>query len=138
MQQLTYPVLKYTPRFLRGRLRNERDLLVVGERNLQEGCFKDCVLIDSDANRYRVASARQIRWTWNPWNLFPVYRTVWVDLELSDPQKMDLDSVKREVLELLLKKRWYTRAHYGRTEIEELINTAPSVPELIDRLSVFP
>lgn len=138
MRQLTYPVLQYTSRYLRGRIQRERDLLVVGERNLQEGCFENCTLVSSDGNRYRVLSARKLRWTCNPWNIFPRYRTVWVDLDLSEPEKVDLDTIKREVLDLLVKKRWYARAHYSRTDIEDLVNSATSLPDLITRLTVFP
>lgn len=138
MLELNYPVLKLTNRFVRGSISSPRELLVVGEINFEHGCFDDATLIDATGCMYRVISAKKSKWTWNPWNVFKGYRTIWVNLELSDPEKHDLDHIRDVLLTfLLLHPKWYKR--FGETEqgLRKKLSDARTVKQLINSISIY-
>lgn len=138
MLELNYPVLKLTKDFIRGSISSPKDLLVVGEINFEQGCFDDAILIDASGCVYRVVSAKKNKWTWNPWNLFKGYRTIWVSLELSDQEKHNLDHIREELLSLILRHpKWYKRFGESEQSLREKFSNARTIKELIDSVSLY-
>ena len=139
MQELIYPVLQYTDKYIIGSIQKPKNLLVVGAKNIEEGCFHNAIIIDSSGAKYRVLSANIARLTWDPWNVFFRYRTVWVELELSDKECLSLDEIKKEIFDLLKKnKKWYKR--YGETEkiLYKKFEDIKTIKELINKISIYP
>ncbi|MEK8015521.1 MAG: hypothetical protein VSS75_001550 [Candidatus Parabeggiatoa sp.] len=138
MQKLSYPVLKYTPRFIRGGISSPKELLVVGEKNFEQGCFDDAIIIDSSGYKYRVLSAKKDKLTWDPCNLFKEYRSIWVSLELSSPSKRNLDIHRKELLNfLLLHPKWYERYDETEQSLRKELFEARTMKELINTISIY-
>lgn len=139
MLELNYPVLKYTPKFIRGSIQTEKDLLIVGEKNLDEGCFRNAVIIDSCGFKFDVLSAKKRRLTLNPFNVFYEYRTVWVDIDIAFSKKMNIEEIKNEILEVLLSNpSWYRK--YGETErdLRLKFDKLDNIKEVIEKISIYP
>lgn len=137
--RMHYPVLQYTPTYITGGIQTPKELLVVGERNWLQGCLENAVIIDSSGHKYHVLSSTRKRWTWNPWNVFPGYRTIWVEIELSEPEKLNLDSVRQELLDhLLAHPKWYRHYHENEESLRMKFNEARTMRELINSISVYP
>ncbi|MDO6583426.1 hypothetical protein Q4491_18975 [Photobacterium sp. 2_MG-2023] len=96
MSELKIPVLVYTPRYLMGGISDEKQLHIVSEKKLAEGCFDHGVVIDSCGARYRIISAKKKEVYsltflhaikaiigWDSWGSKPV----WAELELSYTKK---------------------------------------------------
>lgn len=139
MPKLNYPVLLLTPKYVIGGISSPKKLLVVGEINFEQGCFEDATIIDASGYEYRVLSAKKIKWTWNPWNLFKVYRSIWVNLELSEPEKHNLDHIREKLLNVLLvHPKWYTRYSETEQSLRKKLFDVRTVKELIDSISIYP
>jgi hypothetical protein len=139
MSELSYPVLKITPKFIRGGIPSKEKLRIVGERNFDAGCFDNTYLIDSSGYKYRVLSAKRARLTFNPLNIFREYRTIWVDLELSAPGKLNIDQIREEILSiLLLHPNWYQNYNETEQSLREKFSEARTVKELVNKISIYP
>lgn len=139
VDELQYPVVVITPNYILGSIENAKQLTTVGQINLERGCFDGAVIVDSAGNRYVINGARMVRPTFNPWNVFKKYRTVIVELGLSNPQQMSLDQLRADVVELILKHpKWHR--HYGETasDIERKFSHQNSIAELIRAISIYP
>ena len=138
MRELKFPVLKYTPKFIRGGIQTGRDLLVVGERNFEQGCFDAATIIDASGYKYQVLSATRKGLTWNPLNVFRAYRTILVDLELSNPDKLNADQVREEIFGVLFSHpKWYRRYFETEQSIRAKLDNAKTVTHLINSISVY-
>lgn len=136
---LRYPVLTICPRYIMGRTLTEKELLVVGEVNLKKGCFDGCILIDAEGRRFKILSASIRKKIFGLWSaIFPEYRTVWVDLELSEPERVSLEDVKKEVLGHLIPKKWYRSSDDTAETITAYVEQALSIEELINKIVLFP
>lgn len=139
MPGLNYPVLKITKKFIRGSISSPKELLVVGEKNFVHGCFDNACIIDASGCKYRVLSAEKGRRTCSLFNLFKKYRTIWVCVKLSEPEKYNVDRLREQVLGLLCSHPgWYK--HYGETEdsLRSKFSGARTVKELINSISIYP
>jgi hypothetical protein len=137
--EIKYPVVEWTPLFVRGSIQTPRQLLVVGERQLRRGCFADASIVDADGNKYRVLSARIRRRTFSLWNLFAEYRTVWVTLDLQFECRLSLGELRDEVVRLILKNPTWAQ-HHDETpdQIRKKLSEPTTLAALINRISVYP
>lgn len=138
LRQLKYPVLLYSPRYVLGRIDSEKELRVVGEKNFAEGCFENASIVDSGGFKSNVLDARIERWVRSIWSLFPQYRYVWVALELSEPKKIELNHLKKDLINLISKNNLYPKAQgIARSEIDKSIQSPSNFSELIRSIVVF-
>lgn len=148
MSELKFPVLIYTPHYLIGSILDEKKLHIVSEKKLAGGCFYNGVVIDSSGARYRIISAKKKEVPaltflnvikamigWSSWDSKPV----WAELELSFTKKLNLDAIKSEILELLLKnKNWYSKHDHTKHSISALFDDARTLEDLINKISIYP
>ncbi len=121
--EVKFPVIQQTPNFILGSIKDPSQLLTVGEQNLKKGCFKNCRIVDSCGNEFRVISARKSKTEklFRLWNLFPSYRLIKVDIELSESIKLDFDIFNAILKEAKIKvNRGIVVDEYLRTSINNV------------------
>ncbi|CAJ0563720.1 MULTISPECIES: hypothetical protein [Gammaproteobacteria] len=136
---IKFPVMQITPKFIMGSILNEGQLLTVGEQNLRKGCFNDCYIVDSDGNKFKVISAHisKRERVFRLLNIFPLYRIVKVDIELSDAKKTNLDDFKNEVVAKIKKNKWMKSSDESESEVFQYLYEAKSFEELICRVGIY-
>ena len=138
LRQLKYPVLLYSPRYVLGRIGSEKQLRVVGEKNFSDGCFEGVSIVDSSGFKFNVLDARVERWVRSIWSLFPQHRYVWVALDLSEPKRVELADLKKDLINLMSKNNLYPRAQgIARSDIDKSIQIPSDFSELIESILVF-
>lgn len=139
MLDIKFPIIKLNPRFIRGRIRNVKDLCVVGEINLEKGCFDSSRIIDSTGRLYRVVGVEKKRWTCNPMNVFKKYRTIWVSLDIELVSVMSLVEVQDSLIALFDENpSWYLQYFESDSEMKVFLKSFDSIDGLIGGISVFP
>ena len=137
--EVKFPVIQQTPNFILGSIKDPSQLLTVGEQNLKKGCFKNCRIVDSCGNEFRVISARKSKTEklFRLWNLFPSYRLIKVDIELSESIKLDFDIFKEQVLSTMKSKKWVRSLDETEEEILLYLNKVTSFEDFICRVGVY-
>lgn len=139
VNQIQFPAVLFTRDYIVGSIESARQLTTVGQARFEGGCFKNAVIADSAGNRYLVQDAQVRRPTLNPWNVFRKYRTVIVDLTLSDPEKIQFEQLRKEIIDLILNHpKWHRGYGESKSDIQKKFASQDSASELIRAVSVYP
>lgn len=140
-----FPCLLYTPRFIIGSIADEKQLTRAGKAQVERKCFDSGVIVDKTGKKFAIAKYRVSKsGPWNLYNYFPDrifddYKSVVVDMEISLLEKKNLDMLKEEISELVIKNKWYKSTMEGTKEaFMAHIDCARTVQELINKISVYP
>ena len=139
VDQIRFPVVLFTRDYIVGSIESAKQLTTVGQMQFEGGCFENAVIADSAGNKYLIRDAQVRRLTLNPWNVFRKYRAVIVNLTLSDPERIHLDQLRNEIVDLILEHPKWHRS-YGETEsdVREKFSGQDSAADLIRAVSVYP
>jgi len=133
--KLNYPFLIWTGDFI---AKDEKQLFAE-KPYIEQGRFNGAKIIESTGTGYEILSSSVGRIYFDHVLaifdlIFPSARNYTVELELSEPEQLDLEQTKLDIVEFIIKNRWH---HTGQVDnSEELlapIRDAQSFAELVSK-----
>jgi hypothetical protein len=110
----------------------------IGEDVALKGGFGSLTyFIDMQLKKYEVKSVIKKRRSYHPFVLGAKKKSYIVDYNLSEPTQLTFDDVKRIVIDLVTRKRWYTQGGQSKEEFVKMFKSLENMPELMANLSAY-
>ena len=139
MQQLAYPVLIIGRNYIEGGISSSRELLFVGKRQFDDGCFDGAKIVDSSGYIFEILSSRKKEVSWSLCDFLMRRQSVWVDLKFGRTEKKNLDLIRTDLLEIIYSHPdWYRKYDETKESVKKRLESARTTSELINIVSVYP
>lgn len=135
---LEFPVLRINPSHIL-RFRSQGEMRRMSQNYFDAGDFKrNAFFLDSAGRRYDVLDVVKRRNSWNP--LIQVGRrspAIIVDYMLGPPAQLQLDEIKRLIVNLVIDHGWYRQGDETEEQFRTAFQGFGSLAELMDNISFY-
>jgi len=136
--RISYPVLRICPKFIQGQLNTKKDLFVVSEKKILQGCLLNCKIITSEGLVYQIINVSKEKRCWSLYDiLFYEEETIWINYEFKFIKELSLNDFKLECKKLLLEKT-YKVIKDDKVYLEKIIEKSSNFKSIIQSITIYP
>lgn len=134
---MQFPVLRVNELHIR-RFQSSDELHRMTEKYFDLGGFKQgAFFIDSEGKKFPIKNVTKKRRSWHIGYWFAPSPAIIVDISIGRPTQLSLDEIKRLIIDLVVKNRWYSQGGEDEKEFRKAFEGFQSIAELMDNISFY-